>query len=169
MSDPVTNEVHLLIYSLNISQHNSFVLSENLTEYYRKGQHSNYSNLFFTGLDRDLSIIGVMNDVNINLYQTQYYNKLVLTQDPVLRNTLIDECKDIKQSNPVYQDKKDQEIIKEIDNVVVQAVSLFKRVTQISEPEKKVNITIKSQNQGMAVSLKTEQDRAVAVSYGNDY
>jgi hypothetical protein len=31
-----------------------------------------------------------------------------------------------------------------------------------------VNITINSKNQGMAVSLKTEQDRVVNISYSKD-
>lgn len=170
MTHPSTNDTQLMIYGLNITQHNAFVLNESLTDFYGKHQKTNYSNLIFTGQDRSQSIIGVMNDYKIKLYQTQYYNQLIMSPDIDVRKKLIKECKNVKNSNPKYEGLDDDKVIKDIDSIIVKPTSLFNQVTSNKIPivDKTVNITIKSKNQGMAVSLKTEKDRVVNISYSKE-
>jgi hypothetical protein len=92
-----------------------------------------------------------------------------MSPDLNARKQLIEECKNVKNSNPIYQGLDDDKVIKEIDSIIVQPTSLFSKTTSKKIPifDKTVNITIKSKNQGMAVTLKTEQDRVVNISYSN--
>lgn len=62
------------------------------------------------------------------------------------RKQLIEECKNVKNSNPIYQGLDDDKVIKDIDSIIVQPTSLFNRAPSTKVPflDKTVNITIKS-------------------------
>ncbi len=67
-----------------------------------------------------------------------------MSPDIKARMELIDKCKDVKKSNPLYQGLDDDKIIKEIDSILVQPSSLFKSSQILKNLDKIVNITITS-------------------------
>ena len=68
----------MLIFGLNFTQHNTFILSYNVTELFEGQQTSDspYANIVYTGMKEkgDVSTIGVMTPLKMSLYKTQYYN-----------------------------------------------------------------------------------------------
>lgn len=71
-----------------------------------------------------------------------------MSPDINARKELIDQCKDIKSSNPLFQGLDDDKIIKDIDSILVQPTSLFYEgfISKLPHQDKIVNITIKSKN-----------------------
>lgn len=71
-----------------------------------------------------------------------------MSPDINARKELIDQCKDIKSSNPLFQGLDDDKVIKDIDSILVQPTSLFYEGFLSKKPnqDKIVNITIKSKN-----------------------
>ena len=74
--DDLTDHREMIIFGLNFTQHNAFILSYNVTELFNDKTDNPYANIVYTGMKEkgDVSTVGVMTPVKMSLFRTQYYN-----------------------------------------------------------------------------------------------
>ena len=64
----------LLIYGLQYTKHNSFIMSQDQTEFYKDDKEDPIGNLEFTSFVGDLATLAVMSSRSLQLYSIQYFN-----------------------------------------------------------------------------------------------
>ncbi len=64
----------LLIYGLEYTKHNTFIMSQDLTEFYNDDMEDPFGNLEYTSLVLDLATLAVMSPRSLQLYSIQHFN-----------------------------------------------------------------------------------------------
>jgi hypothetical protein len=81
MQDPTTGKTGIFIYSLEASQHNTFVMQQDMSEQFIDPQLN--PRLISIGDEEGRKTIGVFSDSQIRLFDAQYLNLLVLNEEKI--------------------------------------------------------------------------------------